>query len=79
MVWSELGEAGSGRGRTRPPRVADIRVDEADQVTFRLRGATVVWGDAASPDVKVRVIRVLLEKKPDVIDVSAPDTPVTKG
>lgn len=59
--------------------ISTITVDEADQVRFRLRGTTVVWGDAASPDVKVRVIPVLLEKKPDLIDVSAPDTPVTKG
>ncbi|HIZ98521.1 MAG TPA: FtsQ-type POTRA domain-containing protein [Candidatus Janibacter merdipullorum] len=59
--------------------VSAVTVDGADQVSFRLGGTTVVWGDASSPDVKVRVIPVLLEKKPKVIDVSAPDTPVTRG
>lgn len=60
-------------------RVRDITVDGADQVTFRLGETTIVWGDAESPDIKVRVIPVLLEKKPDVIDVSAPESPVTRG
>lgn len=59
--------------------VSQVTVDEADQVSFHLGETEVVWGDESSPDVKVRVIPVLLEKKPDVIDVSAPDTPVTKG
>lgn len=59
--------------------ISKITVDDADQVRFRLRGTDVVWGDASSPDVKVRVIPVLLKKKPELIDVSAPDTPVTKG
>lgn len=59
--------------------VSDVSVDAADQVSFRLGKTTVVWGDAASPDVKVRVIPVLLEKKPEVIDVSAPSAPVTTG
>lgn len=60
-------------------RVRDVTVDGADQVSFRLGKTTIVWGDAESPDVKVRVIPVLLEKKPDVIDVSAPESPVTRG
>ncbi len=60
-------------------KVADVSVDEADQISFRLGGSTVVWGDGSSPDVKVEVIRILLDKKPEVIDVSAPDTPVTRG
>ncbi len=76
-------EATSGMLQEMPEELRDdisrITVDDADQVRFRVRGTTVVWGDAASPDVKVRVIPVLLEKKPDLIDVSAPDTPVTKG
>lgn len=60
-------------------RVRDVTVDGADQVSFRLGGTTIVWGDAESPDIKVRVIPVLLEKKPKVIDVSAPESPVTRG
>ncbi|WP_338751626.1 cell division protein FtsQ/DivIB [Janibacter alittae] len=60
-------------------RVRDVTVDGADQVTFRLGGTTIIWGDAESPDVKVRVIPILLEKKPEIIDVSAPGSPVTTG
>lgn len=59
--------------------ISKITVDDADQVRFRAGRTDVVWGDGSSADVKVRVIEVLLKKKPDLIDVSAPDTPVTKG
>ena len=61
------------------PRVSKVTVDSADQISMSLDGTTVIWGDAGSPDVKVKVIQILLEKRPKVIDVSAPDTPVTKG
>lgn len=60
-------------------RVRDVTVDGADQVSFRLGSTTIVWGDAESPEVKVRVIPILLEKKPEIIDVSAPGSPVTRG
>lgn len=59
--------------------VEDVTVDSADQIAFELGRTHVVWGDGSSPDVKVRVIQILLEKKPRTIDVSAPDTPVTTG
>lgn len=59
-------------------RVRDVVVDEADQVSFRLGGTQVVWGDQSSPKVKVEVIEVLLAKKPKVIDVSAAESPVTR-
>ncbi|HBO55002.1 cell division protein FtsQ/DivIB [Janibacter terrae] len=60
-------------------RVKDVTVDSADQITFRLGGTEVVWGDGSDPELKVKVIPILLQKKPDVIDVSAPETPVTRG
>lgn len=59
--------------------VDDVTVDSADQITFQLGRTKVSWGDGSSPDVKVRVIQVLLDKRPRTIDVSAPDTPVTTG
>lgn len=59
--------------------LSKVTVDAADQVSFHLGKTEVVWGDASSPEVKVRVIPILLKKKPDLIDVSAPDAPVTKG
>ncbi|WP_277455190.1 FtsQ-type POTRA domain-containing protein [Janibacter sp. DB-40] len=60
-------------------RVRGVTVDGADQVSFRLGRTTIVWGDAESPKVKVRLIPILLEKKPEIIDVSAPGSPVTTG
>src|SRR5699024_143304 len=60
-------------------RVQDVSVDEADQVSFRLGRTTIVWGDADSPEVKLRVIPILLKEKPRIIDVSAPGSPVTRG
>lgn len=60
-------------------QVDDVTVDSADQITFTLGRTEVVWGDGSSPDLKVRVIKILLDKKPKTIDVSAPDTPVTTG
>lgn len=76
-------KAASGMLRAMPEDlrsdVSRVRVDGADQVRFRLGRTEVVWGDGSSPDVKVRVIPVLLEEEPTLIDVSAPDTPVTKG
>lgn len=61
------------------PRIKDVTVDSADQISFSLGRTAIVWGDDSKPDVKVKVIQILLAKKPKVIDVSAPDTPVTKG
>lgn len=60
-------------------QVKNVTVDEADQISFTLGRTRIIWGDASDPDLKVKVIPILLEKKPKVIDVSAPDTPVTKG
>ncbi|KRE38337.1 hypothetical protein ASG73_05130 [Janibacter sp. Soil728] len=60
-------------------KVTGIAVDSADQISFTLGSTQIIWGDAQRPDVKVKVIKILLAKKPEVIDVSAPDTPVTKG
>ena len=61
------------------PKITDVTVDSADQISFSLGRTGIVWGDESKPEVKVKVIRILLAKKPEVIDVSAPDTPVTKG
>nr|WP_257911181.1 hypothetical protein [Janibacter limosus] len=59
--------------------VKGIAVDSADQISFTLGSTKIIWGDDQTPEVKVKVIQILLAKKPEVIDVSAPDTPVTKG
>ena len=46
-------------------------------MTFRIGTVDVVWGDAEQPERKARLIEILLREKPKVIDVSAPETPVT--
>lgn len=48
-------------------------------VTARMGGTTVIWGDGSRPDAKKRVLDILTTtKKVRVIDVTAPDSPVTR-
>ena len=58
--------------------VTEIRVGSADLVTFQLGRQTVVWGGQEQPERKVAILRALLPTKARTIDVSAPDTPVTR-
>ncbi len=58
--------------------VSAVTVSSADLVTFTLPGHTVVWGGEDDGELKTRVLRALLTTKAKVIDVSAPDTPVTR-
>ena len=68
--------------------VSRVTVTSADLVTFQLANpaaagkgpatVTVVWGGAAAPAKKLAVLSALLPTAPAVIDVSAPDTPVTR-
>ncbi len=68
--------------RALPPRLAadvsGIRVSSANLVTFTLGPRTVVWGGGEESPRKVAVLTALLRTKATVIDVSAPDTPVTR-
>lgn len=59
--------------------VRDIRVDRADQVSFTTGGTRVVWGDADEAGRKVELVAILLPDKAETLDVSAPETPVTRG
>jgi cell division protein FtsQ len=61
-------------------QVSDVTVSSASLVTLRLRGVTVVWGGQEKPEQKLAVVTALLKTspKPKVVDVSAPDTPVTR-
>ena len=67
---------------TLPPplarQVSAIRVSTANLVSFTLGGVDVVWGGADEAERKVQIIQALLPTSPAVIDVSAPDTPVTR-
>ncbi|MHB8273986.1 MAG: cell division protein FtsQ/DivIB [Dermatophilaceae bacterium] len=60
-------------------RVTNVTVSGANMVTLKLGAVTVVWGGASEPELKVRVLTVLLGHKGfGTIDVSAPSTPVTR-
>ena len=59
-------------------KVTSLKVSSADLVTFTLGKRTVVWGSGEASERKVEILRALLRTKAKVIDVSAPDTPVTR-
>ena len=59
-------------------QVSGITVSSASLVTFTLGARTVVWGSGEDSERKVAILTALLPTKAKVIDVSAPDTPVTR-
>jgi cell division protein FtsQ len=59
-------------------KVTALTVSSADLVTFSLGRRTVVWGSGEESVRKVEILRALLRTKARVVDVSAPDTPVTR-
>jgi cell division protein FtsQ len=58
--------------------VSGVTVTSADLVTLQLGDVSVVWGGQADGAKKLTVLQALLPTHPAVIDVSAPDTPVTR-
>jgi len=64
---------------TQRARVTSVVVSGANMVTLKLGGVTVVWGGGSQPELKVKVLMALLKHKGfATIDVSAPNTPVTR-
>lgn len=65
-----------------PPQLAEdvsaVKVSSATLVTFTLDGRTVVWGGGEEGARKVAILLALLPTKAKTIDVSAPNTPVTR-
>ncbi|MEO7236037.1 MAG: FtsQ-type POTRA domain-containing protein [Lapillicoccus sp.] len=59
-------------------QVSGVTVTSADLVTLQLGDVSVVWGGLADGPKKLTVLQALLPTHPAVIDVSAPDTPVTR-
>jgi cell division protein FtsQ len=60
-------------------QVRQVRAATAEQVELRLtRGRTVLWGSTERGARKAAVLAVLLSRKAQVYDVSAPDTPTTR-
>lgn len=58
--------------------VTEVRISSASLITFQTRSTTIVWGGAGDEARKVALVKALLPRHPSVIDVSAPDTPVTR-
>ena len=62
--------------------VSGVTVSAADQVSFTVssksKRTTVVWGGAGEGARKARLVTVLLDQPGDTIDVSVPDSPVTR-
>ncbi len=58
--------------------VSGIKVSSANLITFTLGKRSVVWGSGEDSDRKVAILTALLKTRAKVIDVSAPDTPVTR-
>ena len=63
---------------TQRATVNEITVTSASLVTFKLGTVQVVWGGQGQEEKKMKVLQALLATKPTVVDVSAPDTPVTR-
>ena len=59
-------------------RVSNVTVSSADLVTLKIGRTTVVWGGVGEPERKLAIVTALLKGGPKVVDVSAPDTPVTR-
>jgi cell division protein FtsQ len=60
-------------------QVTNVTILGPNEVTFKLGAVTVVWGGASEPQLKVKVMTVLLRQKGvGTIDVSAPRTPVIR-
>ena len=53
-------------------------MSSANLITFTLGKRSVVWGSGEDSGRKVAILGALLETPAKVIDVSAPDTPVTR-
>jgi cell division protein FtsQ len=59
--------------------VSNVTVLGPNEVTLKLSATTVVWGGASEPELKAKVMTALLRLKGvRTIDVSAPQTPVTR-
>lgn len=68
-------------GRLSPAQraaVSDVKVTSASSVSFMIGKVQVIWGGPGDLDKKLKVLSILLGTNPAVVDVSTPDTPVTR-
>lgn len=63
-------------------RVSGVEVSSSGRVTLTLehegRTRTVVWGGTGDPELKAKLVKALLEEPGETIDVSVPESPVTR-
>jgi cell division protein FtsQ len=53
-----------------------VRADSADNMSVELNdGRVIVWGDAGRPELKAKVLAILLQRKGRTYDVSSPEAP----
>ena len=65
--------------RAKVVEIRSMRQTSADTVEFTLRsGRVIVWGSAENSARKTEVLRAMVRFKGRVIDVSAPEVPVTR-
>ena len=58
--------------------VSNVRIASASSVSFMIGKVDVIWGGPGELDKKLKVLAILLGTNPAVVDVSTPDTPVTR-
>jgi cell division protein FtsQ len=56
-----------------------INAESSNDVQLELEdGRTVVWGNSKDSELKAQVLKALFEVDAEVLDVSAPNLPVTR-
>ncbi len=59
-------------------RVTALSASTRDDVELTLRSGVIVrWGSADQPELKAEVVDALLDRRPRMVDVSAPELPTT--
>lgn len=77
---SEAAEVAASLPRPLARKVSYLQLRSPNDIVLLLRdGRTVVWGSAIDSDQKARVAVVFLRHKVQVVDVSVPGRPTTRG
>lgn len=71
-------EALAAMSATQRSQVSDLRLSAGDRLSFTLGEVEVLWGGSGQAARKLAVIDALLATQPAVVDVSVPDSPVTR-
>lgn len=71
-------EALAAMSATQRSQVSDLRLSAGDRLSFTLGEVEVLWGASGQAARKLAVLDALLTTHPAVVDVSVPDSPVTR-